>query len=336
MTFWGYVKNRWFTLLAGVGFIGLTQLLIWLIPGLDLGWDNIGYLVFLQVFFFVVFLIFDYFRKRPFYKRLQENQQSHLQDYVTEAKTGEQQLAANFMNAQIREHQELMQKLIQTTQEQKEYIDSWVHEIKVPLAALDLIIQSIEFDVGDKEYMLLNNEWQKIDEYVDQVMYYSRMDNFSRDYLIQEHSLKGIIQPVIKSQSNYFIQKYLRLEMVGEDSTILSDSKWVGFIFRQLLSNAIKYTPESGTIKVEISNEATGVTLKLIDTGMGIPAEDLGRIFEKGYTGKNGRLASQHATGLGLYLAKNLAEKLGITLTAKSKVGIGTEMTLFFPTLKYY
>ena len=111
---------------------------------------------------------------------------------------------------------------------------------------------------------------------------------------------------MIRSQANYFIQKNIRYEIVGEDHTVLTDAKWIAFIFNQLLSNAIKYTP------------------------------DHGNIIDKGFTGRNGRLSKTHSTGLGLYLAKNLAEKLGIHLTAESTEGKGTTMTLFFPILNFY
>ncbi|MFS1093834.1 ATP-binding protein, partial [Enterococcus faecalis] len=114
------------------------------------------------------------------------------------------------------------------------------------------------------------------------------------------------------------------------------DAKWVAFIFNQLLSNAIKYTPDHGNIMVSIKKEAQGVSLSVKDSGIGIPEEDLKRIFDKGFTGENGRKTDMHSTGLGLYLAKNLAKELGIELTISSVVGEGTTVTLYFPLLSYY
>src|SRR5699024_870618 len=160
-------------------------------------------------------------------------------------------------------------------------------EIKVPLAAVDLILNSIEFDIPDDKFFLLQNELQQIDEYVEQILYYSRSDEFVNDYLIQEYSLKKVIQPIIRSQANYFIQKNLQLTLGEEDAKVLTDAKWIEFIFRQLLSNAIKYTPDHGQIKIHITTKAGGVELSLQDNGIGIPPEDIGRIFDKGFTGEN-------------------------------------------------
>ena len=117
---------------------------------------------------------------------------------------------------------------------------------------------------------------------------------------------------------------------------MLTDAKWIGFIFQQLLSNAIKYTPENGEIFILLDKSDKGVTLTVKDSGIGIPKEDLRRIFDKGFTGQNGRFSEMHATGLGLYLAQNLANQLGVELTAESTVGVGTAMTLFFPYVSYY
>lgn len=230
----------------------------------------------------------------------------------------------------------MLEQLLASQKDQKDYMDSWIHEIKVPLAAVDLILNSIEFDIPDDKFILLQNEIQQIDEYVEQILYYSRSDEFVNDYLIQEYSLKKIIQPIIRSQANYFIQKNLQLTLAEQDAKVLTDAKWIEFIFRQLLSNAIKYTPDHGQINIEIEARNGGIALILQDSGIGIPSEDLGRIFDKGFTGENGRKAQQHSTGLGLYLAKTLASKLGVELSAESTVNKGTTMTLFFPRLDYY
>ncbi|WP_297076499.1 ATP-binding protein, partial [uncultured Enterococcus sp.] len=127
-----------------------------------------------------------------------------------------------------------------------------------------------------------------------------------------------------------------RFSIFGEDEVVLTDPKWVAFIYRQILANAIKYTDESGSVMTRIEKQEKGVCLHIVDTGIGIPPEDLKRIFDKGFTGSNGRNAQVHSTGLGLYLAKNLAQKLGIDLTVSSVWKEGTTVSLFFPKLSYY
>ncbi len=177
---------------------------------------------------------------------------------------------------------------------------------------------------------------RKIDEYVEQVLYYSRLDSFSKDYFIQSHSLKKMVQQSVKQSADYFIQKNIHFSLEGDDHLVLTDEKWLQFILNQLLSNALKYTDTRGDITISLSKNERGVWLTLADTGIGIPREDLGRIFDKGFTGKNGRNEETNSTGLGLFLAKSLAEKLGHHLYVESTLGEGTSFQLLFPNLTYF
>ncbi|MGL9729446.1 two-component system sensor histidine kinase SapS [Enterococcus sp. DIV0756] len=336
MTFTKYLKDR-LLILAGWGVLSLLLIfMVWLTPDLRGFWDNLSYLLVLQLFLVFLFFTIDFYRRKKWFKSFDKEENSHLQHFVESASSNEEQLIQEYVNQQVREHHLMVEQLLASQKDQKDYMDSWIHEIKVPLAAVDLILNSIEFDIPDDKFVLLQNEIQQIDEYVEQILYYSRSDEFVNDYLIQEYSLKKIIQPIIRSQANYFIQKNLQLSLSEEDAKVLTDAKWIEFIFRQLLSNAIKYTPDHGQINIKIEVRNGGVALILQDSGIGIPPEDVGRIFDKGFTGENGRKAQQHSTGLGLYLAKTLASKLGVDLTAESTMNEGTTMTLFFPRLDYY
>lgn len=336
MTFISYLKDRLLVLLGWAVLSVLLAFMVWLTPDLHNFWDNLSYLLVLQLFLVFLFFTIDYYRRKKWYNAFSEELDSHLQHFIDSAANNEERLIQEYVNQQVREHHLMMEQLLDTQKDQKDYLDSWIHEIKVPLAAVDLILNAIEFDIPDDKFVLLQNEIQQIDEYVEQILYYSRSDEFVNDYLIQEYSLKKLVQPIIRSQANYFIQKNLQLTLAEEDAKVLTDAKWIEFIFRQLLSNAIKYTPDHGQIHIMIEVKSGGVALSLKDNGIGIPPEDLGRIFDKGFTGENGRKAQQHSTGLGLYLAKTLAGKLGVRLTAESTMGEGTTMTLFFPRLDYY
>lgn len=337
MNFLKYLKDQWLLVFGWVGFVFLTAFVMWLTPGFQMSWRNVGYLALIEGVFFAVILIYHYYYKRRWWQKLQSaEEESPIQNYLTGARTYEEQVQQDFINQIIREHQVHMQKIIAAQEEQKDYIDSWVHEIKVPLAASRLLLHAVEFDISDEKYMQLENELGKIDGYVEQVLYVARLDNFSKDYLIEETKLKSVIQPIMRSNANYFIQKKLRYQVIGENHSVLTDAKWIGFIFQQLLSNAIKYTPENGEIFILLDKSDKGVTLTVKDSGIGIPKEDLRRIFDKGFTGQNGRFSEMHATGLGLYLAQNLANQLGVELTAESTAGVGTAMTLFFPYVSYY
>ncbi|MGG5371217.1 two-component system sensor histidine kinase SapS [Enterococcus sp. AZ196] len=336
MTFIKYLKDRLLVLLGWAVLSLLLIFMVWLTPEMHNFWDNLSYLLVLQLFLVFLFFTIDYYRRKKWYKEFDKQEDSHLQHFVESATNSEERMIQEYVNQQVREHHLMLEQLLNSQKDQKDYMDSWIHEIKVPLAAVDLILSAIEFDIPDEKFVLLQNEIQQIDEYVEQILYYSRSDEFVNDYLIQEYSLKKIIQPIIRSQANYFIQKNLQLTLTENDAKVLTDAKWIEFIFRQLLSNAIKYTPDNGKITITIETKSAGSSLILEDNGVGIPPEDLGRIFDKGFTGENGRKAQQHSTGLGLYLAKKLAEKLGVVLTAKSTMNGGTTMTLFFPRLDYY
>lgn len=337
MTIGKYLKDHWLLLIGWQFFIGVTCFILWLSPDMVVNLSIIGYLVLLQGLLLLLFLTIDYSLKKRWWRSLAISEHPpSLEQYLGEASKSEEIVVQNYINGLLVEHQQTMQQAINNQQDQKDYIDSWVHEIKVPLAAVNLILQSIEDDIPEKKYYLVENELSKIDEYVEQVLYYARLDSFSRDYLIQEYSLKEIVQSVIRTQGSYFIQKNLRFSIEGNDQMILTDAKWVAFIFKQLVSNAIKYTPAGGEITVTFSRTKEGAWLSLKDTGIGIPKEDQRRIFDKGFTGENGRTSEQHSTGLGLYLAKSLADKLGHQLTMESVEGEGTTMKLLFPFLSYF
>lgn len=337
MTIRKYLLDHWLLLIGWLFFIGVTCFILWLSPDMAVNFSIIGYLVLLQGLFLLLFLTIDYSLKKRWWQSLDVSEHPEsLENYLSEATFAEEKIVQDYINGLVIEHQQVIQQAINNQQDQKDYIDSWVHEIKVPLAAVNLILQSIEDDIPEKKYYLVENELSKIDEYVEQVLYYARLDSFSRDYLIQEYSLKEIVQSVIRTQGNYFIQKNLHFSIEGNDQTVLTDAKWVAFIFKQLVSNAIKYTATGGEIEVTISRTKEGAWLMLKDSGIGIPKEDQRRIFDKGFTGENGRISEQHSTGLGLYLAKSLADKLGHQLTVGSVEGEGTTMKLLFPFLSYY
>lgn len=206
--------------------------------------------------------------------------------------------------------------------EQIEYFTMWVHQIKTPISAMRLAIQSKEYST-DK--YLIEHELFKIEQYVEMALQYVKIKRLSSDLMIQEYSLTDIINQSVKKYASFFIYKKLSLEISDVDHRILTDSKWLSFIVEQILSNAIKYTSNGG-IKVYMKEK----TLCIQDTGMGIRKEDINRIFEKGYTGYNGRL-DKKASGIGLYLVKKVSDALAIRIMIDSRVGVGTKVELTFP-----
>lgn len=233
-------------------------------------------------------------------------------------------------------HRQQITALLAQHQDQKDFIDSWVHEIKVPLAAVSLLAESFEGQVPDDKLDNLNLQLDQIEFYVEQVLYYSRLDSFSKDYLLHNTQLKPLINDVVANQRNGFINKRLSFKLNGDDQTVLTDNKWLRFILAQLISNAVKYTPEGGRIQATIRDTGKETQLMIIDNGIGIPKDEQHRVFEKGFTGSNGRLSNHKSTGLGLFLAEKLAEKLGHHLTLTSVINQGTTVTIHFPYVSYY
>lgn len=190
----------------------------------------------------------------------------------------------------------------------------WAHQIKTPISAMRLLLQSNETD--DDE---LKDELFEIEKYVEMLLGYYRLTSDTNDFVIRRVDCEPIIRTVIRQYAKFFIRKKIQIEVENLNITVLSDEKWLSFVFEQILSNALKYTNE-GMIRIFSEH---GHTLVIEDTGIGIQEEDLPRVFEKGYTGYNGR-RDKKSTGLGLYLCKMILSKLGHTITIESVINKGT------------
>lgn len=204
-------------------------------------------------------------------------------------------------------------------EESMEYYSTWAHQIKTPIAVMRLLLQ--EEDTKENQKLLL--ELSRIEQYVDMVLSYFRLDSTEKDLVVREYSLDEIIRSCIRKYASWFVMKDLSVCYEGTDLKVLTDKKWLTFMIEQLISNAIKYT-DRGTITITVKE---GPVLCIEDTGMGIAPEDLPRIFEKGFTGYNGR-ANKKSTGIGLYLVKRTVDLLGTPVNATSTPGVGSRFTI--------
>lgn len=196
-----------------------------------------------------------------------------------------------------------------------DYYTLWAHQIKTPIAAMRLTLQSDESPQNRE----LSEDLQRIEQYVEMVLCYLRLGSETNDFLIKKYDLDGIIRQAVRKFSSQFIRRKIKLIYEPVGVTVLTDEKWLLFVFEQVLSNALKYTR---TGEIEITLEAPK-TVCIRDTGIGIAAEDIDRVFEKGYTGCNGR-TDKKASGIGLYLCRRICGRLGHRITADSRVGEGT------------
>ena len=202
--------------------------------------------------------------------------------------------------------------------ETEDYFTLWAHQIKTPIAAMRLILQTRpENSAGE-----LSQELFRVEQYVEMVLNYLRLDSDSTDFVFKTCDLDGIIRQCVRKYAKQFIRRKISLEYGGTALQVLTDEKWLSFVIEQLLSNALKYT-NTGSIRIFTRGE----TLVIEDTGIGIAPEDLPRVFEKGYTGYNGR-TDKKATGIGLYLCKRILQKLGHEISISSVVGQGTSVSI--------
>lgn len=195
-----------------------------------------------------------------------------------------------------------------------DYYTTWVHQIKTPISVMSMILQGEDTD----EHRELSSELFRIEQYVEMILCYFRLDSNSSDFIFKQYNLDKIIRNSIRKFAPQFVRKRIKLQYESTDITVLTDEKWLSFIIEQILSNAVKYT-ETGKITITVQNK----TLQIHDTGIGIAAEDLPRIFEKNFTGYNGR-ANKKSTGLGLYLSKKAADKLSHKISVESTIGKGS------------
>lgn len=199
-----------------------------------------------------------------------------------------------------------------------DYYTLWAHQIKTPIAAAELLVQSTGAQSGPLAAELL-----KIEQYVEMVLSYLRLGSQTTDYVLRRCALDDIIRGAVRKFARLFILKHISLDFQETGRTVLTDAKWLSFVLEQLLSNALKYTPEGGSIRIY----GDGTTLVVMDTGIGIRAEDLPRVFEKGFTGLNGR-SDRKSTGIGLYLCRQVMDRLGHGISLSSRPGRGTLVRL--------
>lgn len=223
----------------------------------------------------------------------------------------------------------------------RDYYSMWVHQIKTPISAMKLLLEVEREELGQlicddeqSQYLLSDNmdsfedELFRIEEYVSMALQYQRVSSTENDFVLEKVGVDGVIRDTIKKYAKIMIRRHIGINYSGTGQEVYTDGKWLAFMLEQILSNAIKYTPQ-GFVTIETAEEKDRFFITIKDTGIGIKAEDLPRVFEKGYTGYNGH-ADKKATGIGLYLCRQMADKLGHTIRMESEIGKGTKVWIGF------
>ena len=283
-------------------------------------------LIYTGSFCFLVSLIasfLDFVNYKDSYKKLKFLEENLLNDIEDLPKSLD--IRIDYYHKIIEKLYEELEKLTQENRQKNtdmvDYYSMWVHQIKTPIAAMNFLLDNEEVD-----QKILQQELFKIERYVEMVLTYIRLDSISSDYVITKINLDEVVKDSVKKYATIFINKKIKLNYVSHETMVISDKKWLSFAFEQILGNSVKYSSSGGEITIETCENK----LVIEDNGMGIKEEDLPRIFEKGFTGFNGRYEKK-SSGLGLYLCKKTLDKLGHHIEISSKVGEGTRIEITFP-----
>lgn len=269
-------------------------------------------------------LFWRWFQTRKILKNVLSDERLSVDNLSLPATSSAAHLYQNLLKQQAIRQKKALATQVNAMQNIQDYYAMWAHQIKVPLSVLDLMNQTDTIEKYETSNQLLI-----VNQYLNMMLQFIRLKNLHQDLTFKPIHLQAIVRDVIKSYKLFFIRQNLSVSITGEDFTVVSDSKWIQFVLEQIIFNAIKYTSQ-GCIQVIFENHHQ-VVIK--DTGIGIAASDLPRLFDKGYTGLNGRLEN-NSSGLGLFMVKQILSELGHDIKIASVVGSGTTVTIDFKQTK--
>ena len=296
------------------------------------------YCIFIVTVIIAISILIEYKKKKTYYEQLLKNMEELKEKYLISEIIN----TPNFIEGKILREvlQDTGKSMLENVnlykkiqEEYKEYIELWIHEVKIPIAASKLIIENNKNEVTKS----IDEELDKIENYTQQALFYARSNAVEKDYIITKTNLKDIVNGAILKNKTTLLNEKISLELNDlKPEEVYTDSKWVIFIINQVLQNAIKYSKEYGK-KIQIFSEEKSdkVILYIQDNGIGIKKKEITRVFERGFTGENGRIIGKRSTGMGLYLCKKLCDKLGLLIELNSEKDIGTQVRIIFPKNSY-
>ena len=296
------------------------------------------YCAFIVIFVVALAILVEYKRKKDFYSKLIKNMEDLKEKYLI----SEIIKTPSFIEGKILKEvlQDTGKSMLENVnyykniqEDYKEYIELWIHEVKIPIAASKLIIENNKNEITKS----IDEELDKVENYTEQALYYARSNAVEKDYIINKTNLKEIVNGSILKNKTTLLNEKVSIDITNlKSEEVYTDSKWATFIINQILQNAIKYS-KSDDRKIEISSKEKNdkVILYIKDNGIGIKKGEITRVFERGFTGENGRIIGQKSTGIGLYLCKKLCDKLGLGIELNSEKGEGTEVRIIFPKNSY-
>lgn len=325
MTLGDYLKDKIFIIILNI--LSMVSLSFYLFE-LGNGVSEIIIILLVWIIIIIISLTINFYRRKKYLLELLTtcknlDRRYLIADIMDNPQTYDDSIYHKILKLSNKSMLEKITSVNHERREYKEYIEQWIHEAKTPISAMKLVCENNKSDISRK----LLIEVEKCDKFVEQALFYARSENIEKDYLIKEVKLEHIINNSIISNKQLLISNNICVEISCED-TVFTDSKWIEFILNQLIGNSVKYKCKS--IKISSKVSRNGVALSIYDDGIGIKESDLHRIFEKGFTGENGR-ENNKSTGIGLYLCKKLCDKLGLEIIGESKSDEFTKITIFFP-----
>mgnify|MGYP004544386925 FL=1 len=287
---------------------------------------------------YLIGLIYEYNKKKKYYdyldKMLNQLKEKYLiTEVIKKPEFIEGKILYETLEQINKSMHENVNKYKYNVKDYKEYIELWIHEIKIPLATSKMIIENNKNNATRS----IEEELDKLENYIDQALYYARSNTVEKDYYIKKSNLKDLVNESIKKNKTMLIQEKVEINAHDLNNIIYTDSKWIIFILNQLIQNSVKYKNKERTLEIEIYSKENkdNTVLYIKDNGVGIKKNEINRVFEKGFTGTNGRLSNKKSTGIGLYLCKKLCNKLGISIELDSKENEYTEIKIIFPNSSY-
>lgn len=298
--------------------------------------------IYIPIIIFLLYFIgilIEYIKRAKFYSKL-SNTLEELDDkyliteIINKPNFIEGKILKNCLEQIDKSMIENVNKYRYLQEDYKEYIELWIHEIKLPIAASKMVIENNKSAVTKS----IEEELDKVENYVEQALFYARSNTVEKDYYIRKNNLNDIVSESIKRNKNILIQEKIIINMHDLNLVVNTDSKWIIFILNQIIQNSSKYIAKDKTPEIEVYSETgkENIILHIKDNGIGIKEDEIERVFEKGFTGTNGRILGKKSTGIGLYLCKKLCDKLGLKISVISSPKQGCEVKMIFPRDSYY
>lgn len=332
-----YIKNSYLKILYFLCVFIIINLVLLTSKPISAQLTDISYMDFLLIFVSCIFAFIDNKRWKysynGLYKAMDKGEKIDL-NFPSNNYYFEVQLIKDVVGLKNAEMEAGLKEVKSALEEVNDYITKWVHEIKIPISVCELIADKLE-ETEESEQLIL--EFDRMKFLINQVLYTSRASSYSEDLQISEINIEKVVKEAVKRSAAFFISKNISLELGNIKYNVLSDEKWLTYIIDQLINNACKYVPEGGNGKIEIyaKEEEKAVKLYVKDNGVGIKEKDIRRIFDRGFTGENGR-GQAKSTGMGLYLSKKIAYKLNHDIFVESEDGKGTRFAVCFYKLSDY